>query len=272
MFPAEPLSGYLQQNKDRARHQRSRPRVDLCQDKALLRHHVRPPPRGDTEMSLCSCRCFHRAFVALTWPWKVCAIQSWALIAGYLRPPPSPLWCLEMDVVKRNLLSKDKKNPLFTGKIGFTQYSSVLQWPAWFLGKFFISNTYHYPTRIATQALTSGFTVKVILLVLLYLKYIILIHQGVTDPLASDHKYTQIWKKKLALNIPSTFRSRYIFAALPCRYKTLWVMWWSSNPSRLRRFITGASWEVLIIYTQCIAISCSWDIFQVTNSSKVSWL
>lgn len=196
-FPAEPLSGYLQQNKDTARHQRSRPRVDLCQGKALLRHHACPPLQGDTEMSLCSCRCFHRAFVALTWPWKVCAIQSSALIAGYLRPPPSPLWCLEMDVVKRNLLSKDKKNPLFTGKIGFTQYSSVLQWPAWFLGKFFILNTYHYPTRIATQALTSGFTVKVILLVLLYLKYIILIHQGVTDPLASDHKYTQIRKKNM---------------------------------------------------------------------------
>lgn len=41
----------------------------------------------------------------------------------------------------------------------------------------------------------------------------------------------------------------YIFATLPCRYKTIWVMCWSSNPSWLSLFIMGVNWEVMIIYT-----------------------
>lgn len=35
----------------------------------------------------------------------------------------------------------------------------------------------------------------------------------------------------------------YIFATLPCRYKTIWVMRWSNNLSRLPCFITGYSLE-----------------------------
>lgn len=207
----------------------------------------------------------------LTWPSGVCAIQSW------LSPTTSVfLLMFANGCCRKELVERKDKGTLFTGELGLALYKtglysglvlgiggqgSVLSWRP------LISST-----CMATPALTSGFTVKVIFLAPLYLKYFILIYQKVTAPLATDHKYTQIQKPCSEHAMDQAPPDPYIFATLPWRYKTSWVMGCSNNPSRPWCFILGVAWEELIIYTQSITASCSWDIFQARDPHKVSWL